>query len=304
MSGPSFTRASAEPAVILRAEGRKDPTSVVPSVGSLVAALLGMTPVVLLCAMAAVGPLACKKPDAAPPLKVAAASDLSFAFRDVGEAFEKKTGRKVIFSFGSTGLLAKQIAEGAPFDVFAAANVSYVDDVVKEGACLADSRSTYATGRIAVWSKKGTALVTIADLGRAQFGKIAIANPDHAPYGRAAKQALVKAGVWDSVASKIVYGENVQQALQFAQSGNADVAVIALSLATVTEGVFSPVDGALHEPLEQALVICHGAKELHGQGQIAGRAFTGFVNSDEGRVIMKRHGFLLPGESVTSAGAN
>ena len=257
----------------------------------------------LLGFVAVSGALACKKPEA-PPLKVAAASDLSFAFKDVGEAFEKKTGRKVIFSFGSTGLLAKQIAEGAPFDVFAAANVSYVDDVVNEGACAADSKSTYATGRIAIWSKKGSLPVAMADLGTPRFSKIAIANPDHAPYGRAAKQALVKAGVWDSVVAKMVYGENVQQALQFAQSGNADVALIALSLATVTDGESSPVDGALHEPLEQALVVCNGSKDLRGQGQVAGRAFAGFVSSDEGRVIMKRYGFLLPGESVTRAGAN
>lgn len=248
----------------------------------------------------------CKKPEA-PPLKVAAASDLSFAFKEVGEAFEKQTGRKVIFSFGSTGLLAKQIAEGAPFDVFAAANVSYVDDVVKEGACLGDSKSTYATGRIALWSKKGTTAIAITDLGKpelSRISKIAIANPDHAPYGRAAKQALVKAGVWESVAAKMVYGENVQQALQFAQSGNADVAIVALSLATVSDGEYSLVDAALHEPLEQALVVCNGKKELRGQGQVAGRAFTSFVASAEGRVIMKRYGFLLPGESVTRAGSN
>src|ERR1700722_16723763 len=176
------------------------------------------------------------------PLKVAAAADLSFAFKDVGAAYEKKTGEKVVFSFGATGLLEKQLAEGAPFDVFAAANVSYADDAVQAGACQGDSKVLYATGHIVLYSTKEAAFHprTMADLTDPRVAKIAIANPDHAPYGKAAKQAMERAGVWDKVQPKVVYGENVQQTLQFAQSGNADGAPIARSRPTVSPGEVLP----------------------------------------------------------------
>jgi len=232
------------------------------------------------------------------PLKVAAASDLAFAFKDIGAAFEKTTGTPVTFSFGSTGLLARQIAEGAPFDVFAAANVSFADDVVKQGACFADSKALYGRGRIALWSRRGAPLpVTLEELRDSTYVKIAIANPEHAPYGKAAKQALIKAGVWDTIQARLVFGENIQQTLQFAQSGNADVAVVALALALGSDGGFTAIDPALHEPLDQALVVCKG-EGGKARREPTARQFTAFVNSDAGRAIMKRYGFLLPGESV------
>ncbi|HEY3821199.1 MAG TPA: molybdate ABC transporter substrate-binding protein [Polyangiaceae bacterium] len=229
------------------------------------------------------------------PLKVAAAADLSFAFKDVGEAYEKKTGEKVVFSFGATGLLEKQVAEGAPFDVFAAANVSYADDAVAAGACLGDSKALYASGHIVLYSAKDAGFhpKTLADLADPRVAKIAIANPDHAPYGMAAKQAMTRAGVWDQVKAKVVYGENVQQTLQFAQSGNADVAIVALSLATVTPGEAAPIPTNLHEPIDQAMVVC-----THGKaGPAEARKFIAFVQSAEGHAVMRRYGFLLPGES-------
>ena len=241
-------------------------------------------------------------PAAAPPepVKVAAAADLSFAFKDVGDAFEKATRRKVVFSFGSTGLLEKQIAEGAPFDVFAAANVSYADDAAKTGACDAQSEALYATGRIVMFTIDGAPLAprAVSELGDARISKIAIANPDHAPYGKAAKQAMEHAGVWDAVHAKVVYGENVQQALQFAQSGNADVAIVALSLATVTPGHATEIPMDQYDRIDQALIVCHNGKA----GADAGRGFVDFVKSAEGHAIMKRFGFLLPGESLAKAG--
>ena len=124
--------------------------------------------------------------------------------------------------------------------------------------------------------------------------KVAIANPDHAPYGKAAKQALEKSGVWSAIEKKVVYGENVQQAFQFAQSGNAEVAIIALSLATVSGGNMAPIDPSLHEPLRQGIVVCHGAPGTNNQGDA--KKFEAFVMSDEGRGIMRRYGFFLPGE--------
>jgi molybdate transport system substrate-binding protein len=243
--------------------------------------------------------VACKAspPADAVPLHVAAASDLSDAFPAVGAAFEKSTGRKISFTFGATGLLAKQVEQGAPFDVFAAANLSFVDEAIAAGACEADSKTIYAQGRIVLWTKgdAGPAVGSLADLERPEVVHVAIANPDHAPYGKAAKQALVKGGVWDAIAKKIVYGENVQQTLQFAQSGNAEVAIIALSLATVSGGHATPIDASLHEPLNQAIVVCHGSPESKRSLEPDARKFAAFVVSEEGRAIMGKYGF-----SVTS----
>jgi molybdate transport system substrate-binding protein len=265
---------------------------------------VSLKPSLLLVAVLAVASssMGCKKGEkpGAPAIKVAAAADLAFAFKEVGESFEKKTGSKVTFSFGSTGLLAKQIAEGAPYDVLGAANISFIDDVVKSGACLGDSKSLYATGRIVMWSKT-TAPGSLNDLTQGTYAKVAIANPDHAPYGKAAKQALQKAGVWDAVQPKVVYGENVQQTLQFAQSGNAEVAIVALSLATVSGGGYTPIDTDMHDRLDQALVVCKGSAESKGALEPVARSFTAFVGSEDGRAIMKKYGFLLPGESVIRA---
>ena len=231
------------------------------------------------------------------PLRVAAAADLSLAFKDVGAAFEKASGKRVDFSFGSTGLLAKQISEGAPYDVFAAANMSFVDDVVRDGACLGETRALYARGRIVLWSRDPWALPKdIGDLKDPKYAKVAIANPDHAPYGKAAREALTRAGVWATVEPRAVYGENVQQTLMFARTGNADVAIVALSLAVVSPGNYVAIDESLHAPLDQALVVCKGG----GKGAKANeaRAFVTFVGSEAGRTIMRRYGFLLPGEAV------
>jgi molybdate transport system substrate-binding protein len=226
---------------------------------------------------------------------VAAAADLSQAFAEVGAAFEARTGQKVVFSFGSTGLLAKQIAEGAPFDLFAAADTSYADQLTHQGVCAADSRTLYARGRIVAWTRRGLLqqpLKSLEELREKRFVKIAIANPEHAPYGRAAMQALASVGIVDEVRPRLVFGENVRQALQFAQSGNAEVAVVALSLAVGAEGDYLSIDEGLHRPIDQALVVCGKDKERTR----GARAFSAFVGSEEGRRIMRRYGFLLPGE--------
>jgi molybdate transport system substrate-binding protein len=235
---------------------------------------------------------------------VAAASDLSVAFKEVGDAFEKKTGNKVTFSFGATGLLSKQISEGAPYDLFAAANASFVDDAVKAGACYGDTKALYARGHVVLWVANGDPPASVAALTDAKWAKVAIANPDHAPYGMAAKQAMTHDGVWDAVKSKVVYGENVQQTLQFAQSGNADVAVVALSLAMASGGKYTEVDTSEHDPIDQTLVVCKGsaaqaAGAPNASADAPARAFAAFVGSQDGRAIMKKYGFLLPNESMT-----
>jgi molybdate transport system substrate-binding protein len=252
-------------------------------------------PVAALCVLALVG---CKKNETVgEPLKVAAASDLARAFPEVGAAFEKETGQKITFTFGSTGLLSKQLIEGAPFDVFAAANISYVDDVLKTGVCAADTKAVYARGHIGMWMRKESTVAppkTLADLVDPRFVRIAIANPAHAPYGKAAQQALEKVGIWDQIKPRLVYGENIQQTLQFAQSGNVEVAIVGLALAIVADGTFVEIDPSLHAPIDQALVVCSRDPK---RAEMA-RKFASFVNAPGGRAIMRRFGFLLPGEAV------
>ena len=177
--------------------------------------------------------------------------------------------------------------------------MSFADDAVKAGACLADTKVIYATGHLSLFTAEGAAFrpAAIADLADPRVTRISIANPDHAPYGKAAKQAIERAGILDKVQSKLVYGENVQQALQFAQSGNADVAVVALSLASQTRGTSTPVPTSLHDPVDQALVVCSRGKA----GAAEGRKFVAFVQSSEGHAIMRKFGFLLPGESMAAA---
>jgi molybdate transport system substrate-binding protein len=241
--------------------------------------------------------VACSKPAPADePLKVAAASDLSVAFKEIAEAFEKKTGKKVTLSFGSTGQFAKQIKEGAPFDVFAAANVSFIDDLIAAKAAVGDSKQLYARGRIAIYTGDGSPpIATLAELTDDKVKKVAIANPEHAPYGKAAEQALIKAGLYDKVKPKLVFGENVSQAQQFADSGNAEVSIVALSLALTAKGKHTLIDEGLHEPIDQAIAVCEISKQKAAAGEL-----VNFVNSEEGRAIMKKGGFLLPGEAVTA----
>ncbi|MFQ5593132.1 MAG: molybdate ABC transporter substrate-binding protein [Anaerolineae bacterium] len=226
-------------------------------------------------------------------LLVAAAADLQFALTDIGQLFEQQTGRHVIFSFGSTGNLTTQIENGAPFDLFAAANVDYIDRLRDRGLVIPDTQQLYGQGRIvlSVNRKAGATAATLGDLLDPSIHRVAIANPDHAPYGLAAKQALQHAGVWDGLQPKLVYGENVRQTLQFVQTGNAPAGIVALSIADVPEISWTLIDADLHEPLNQALAVIRGSPN-----EQAARAFIEFVNGPQGRPIMKQYGFLLPGE--------
>jgi molybdate transport system substrate-binding protein len=228
-------------------------------------------------------------------IQVAAASDLTRAFEQLGRVFESKIGQKVAFTFGASGVLAQQLRAGAPFDMFASANSAFVSDVVTAGVCDRATQALYAHGQLVVWTRRGGVqpAASLADLADPRFRKIAIANPEHAPYGKAAREALQKQGLWAALERRIVYGENNRQAHQFAQSGNAEAALIALSLVIGTsDGAYVPVDESLHAPIDQTLVACQRGKNPDG-----GRAFASFVHSMEGRALMRRHGFLLPGEA-------
>jgi molybdate transport system substrate-binding protein len=241
----------------------------------------------------------CKKA-AGEPLRVAAAADLAQAFTELGPAFSAASSAPtdLKLTFGATGLLVRQLEQGAPFDLFLAANVGYVDQVVKAGACDGSTAATYARGRLVIWVKgSGGAELTPASLSDVRFKHIAIANPDHAPYGKAARDALTRAGVWRAISDRMVYGENVQQAFELARSGNADAAIVGLSLAIGTkQGSWAMVDDGLYPPIEQALVVCN-----HGSNAVGARRLKAFIDAPAGRALLRKHGFLLAGETLAKA---
>jgi len=232
-------------------------------------------------------------------LTVSAAADLTYAFGEIGKQFEAETGNRVVFNFGSTGQLAQQIERGAPVDLFAAANVSYIDDLKQKGLVMSNTKQLYARGRITLWTRADNPLqiTKLEDLTRPEIVHIAIANPEHAPYGVAARAAMQAAGVWEAVQPKLVLGENVQQTLQYAETGNVDVAIVALSLSVPAAakqdelGHWTLIPQELHPPIDQALAVITGTKN-----EAAARAFAAYVNSPQGRPIMRKYGFVLPGE--------
>jgi len=227
-------------------------------------------------------------------LTVAAAADLQFAFSDLAELFEEQTGQKVTLVFGSTGQLSQQIENGAPYDLFASANIDYIHQLAEKKLVLEDSVELYARGRIVLAANRQTGIkvVDLEDLLDPQIRHIAIANPEHAPYGVAAKQALEAAGLWETIEPKLVFGENVRQALQYVQSGDAEAGIVALSVADVPEITWTLIDEANHQPLDQALAIVTSSR----QPELA-RQFAAFINGEHGRPIMRRYGFILPGET-------
>lgn len=230
-------------------------------------------------------------------LTIAAAADLQFAFTEIGERFGQETGNQVAFSFGSTGQLAQQIENGAPFDLFAAANISFVDALVVKHLVIPDTVALYARGRVvlAVNRNSDVRADSLQDLLSDNITHIAIANPEHAPYGVAAKEALQSAGVWERIEAKIVYGENVRQTLQFIQSGDAQAGIIALSVANVPEITWTLIDDSLHNPLDQALAVVASSHYAD-----VAREFILFINGESGRSIMQKYGFVLPGEPIST----
>lgn len=228
-----------------------------------------------------------------PSLTVFAAADLGFAFKEIVPRFEKSVGARVSLVLGSSGNLATQIEHGAPADVFFSADQAFVERLAARGAVIAETRAVYAQGRIVLATAKsfGPRLTDLRQLGDARIRHVAIANPLHAPYGRAAEEALRKVGLWDAVKPKLVYGENIRHALQFVQSGAAEAGIVALSVASVPEVEWTLIDASLHTPLHQAAAVVKRTSRPE-----LGLAFIQFVNGPEGRPIMKRYGFRLPGE--------
>ena len=223
-------------------------------------------------------------------LLVAAASDLVFAFDEIGRQFEKDTGNKVVFSFGSTGMLTEQIRLGAPFDIFAAADEHYIDRLKKENLVQMDSIRVYAEGRLVIaTNKKKKPVKDLNGLLSGEIKRIAIANPDHAPYGIAAKAALIKARLWKKLTEKMIFGENARQVLQFVQTGNAEAGIIPLSIAKVPEINYELINDTLYPPVTQSIAILSKSKK-----EKTGIKFIDLLCSDRGREILKKFGYKIP----------
>ncbi len=223
-------------------------------------------------------------------LRVAAASDLTKPLREIADKFETATGKKVVLIFGSSGLLKKQIENGAPFDVFASANEAYVDQLIAAKHALQETKTLYALGHIGIWTRlKGDLPKGLEGLLSPKYRKIAIANPETAPYGKAAKEAMLKAKIWDALMPKLVYGENVLQAFQFAKSGNADAAFISRSSAFETDGGFFLLPENLSPALRQSAAVLVASK----QPEVA-KNFLVFLTGKEGQSVLQKYGMSLP----------
>jgi molybdate transport system substrate-binding protein len=228
---------------------------------------------------------------------VVAASDLQFAVQEIAAAFAADTGMSVRLSMGSTGNFARQIREGAPFQIFMAADEQFILDLHADGFTR-DEGDLYAIGRIVLMVPNGSPLTpdehldNLAEmLAAGQITRFAIANPDHAPYGMRAREALITRGLWDGLQPFMVLGENVSQAAQFALSGNAEGGIIAYSLAlapaVAPRGTYALIPEQWHEPLRQRMAL------LKGAGPVA-EAFYGYIQEPAAREIMERYGFGLP----------
>jgi len=231
---------------------------------------------------------------------VAAASDLKFALEEVAARYDAETGRKVQLTFGSSGNFYTQIAQGAPFQMFLSADEGFVQKLASAGRAI-DEGTLYAIGRIVLFAPSGSPVgidAQLADLRASladgRLKRFAIANPEHAPYGRAAEEALRSRGLWDAVKPKLVLGENVSQAAQFATTGSAQAGIFAYSLALAPAvgnlGTYALLPAEWHTPLRQRMVLVKGA------GAEA-RSFYDYVQQPAARAIFRRYGFLLPGES-------
>ena len=232
----------------------------------------------------------------APAIAVAAASDLQAALPQLVARFEKETGRTVRVTYGSSGNFFAQLQNGAPFDVFLSADIDYPARLDKGGLAVPGTITRYATGRIVLWTRSDSRINVSRGLDAAvdpAVRHIAIANPEHAPYGRAAVSALQRANLYETAKARFVLGENISQAAQFAQSGNAEVGIIALSLALrpsmKASGRYFEIPAASHPPIEQAGVVLKQARDV-----AAARQFLAFLTRADSASYLKSMGFDTP----------
>ncbi|MGB8473577.1 MAG: molybdate ABC transporter substrate-binding protein [Candidatus Acidiferrum sp.] len=229
-------------------------------------------------------------------IRIAAAADMQFAMQDLATHFEQQTGTKVDVTYGSSGNFFSQLQNGAPFDLFFSADIQYPRKLQAAGFAEPGTLYEYAVGRIAIWvpmdSKVDVEHQGWKALLDSRVQRISIANPSHAPYGRAAVAALQRAGIYEQVKPKLVYGENISQAAQFVQSGNAQAGIVALSLAIspgMRQGQRWEIPADMHPPIEQAAILMNGEKNKD-----EARAFLEFVKSAAGRAALAKYGFTFP----------
>ena len=232
---------------------------------------------------------------------LAAASDLKFAIEEVAARFEKETGQKIRLVFGSSGNFYSQIAQGAPFHLFMSADENFVFKLADAGK-TEDRGKLYAQGRIGIFVPKGSALKAdgeLKDLAAAlkdgRLKKFAIASPEHAPYGMRAKEALEHAGLWQAIEPKLVIGENISQAAQFAVSGSTQAGIIAYSLALAPQignkGDFALIPETWHRPLAQRMVLMRNAPD-------SARLFYQYLGTPGAQAIMRKYGFTMPQATI------
>lgn len=233
-------------------------------------------------------------------LTVAAAADLNFAFKDLIKDFETQTGERVRFISGSSGHFYTQIINGAPFDLYFSADIAYPKKLIAEGFALPESLHQYAIGRIVLWVPNGSTLDVSKGMEvcvDSAVKKLAIANPKHAPYGRAAVAALEHYKLTDRMTDKLVFGENIAQTAQFVQAGAADMGIIALSIAVAPTmerlGTYWLIPADAHPPIEQGAVIVKTTKNPE-----KAKKFLEFMKTALARAVMKRYGFTLPEEKI------
>jgi molybdate transport system substrate-binding protein len=232
-------------------------------------------------------------------IRVAAAADLQFVMQDVAARFQKETGKTVKLTYGSSGNFFQQLQNGAPFDMFFSANLDYPRKLEAVGATEPGTFFQYAVGRIVVWvpnDSKVDVSSGLQSLLSASIKKIAIANPEHAPYGQAAVAAMKKESVYDKVAGKLVLGENISQTATFVVSGSADVGIVALSLALSPNmkdrGRYYEIPVGDYPPIEQACVILKSSQQKD-----AARAFLNFIKAPAVAELFRAYGFALPADS-------
>jgi len=229
-------------------------------------------------------------------ITVAAAADLKFAMDEIVTGFKKShTGAELDVIYGSSGKFHTQIQQGAPYDLFFSADINYPRELAKKGMAASEVKP-YAVGRVVLWSNSMDATkMTLASLTDPKIARIAIANPKHAPYGKRAEEALKASGLWDKLQPKFVFGENIAHTAQFVQTGNAQVGIIALSLAVNPElakkGGYYLIPDKLHNPLEQGYIITK-----QGAAKPLAKQFADYMGSKPSRSIMTKYGFVLPGE--------
>ncbi len=229
-------------------------------------------------------------------IMIAAAADLKFAMDDIVTSFKKSYPTDEIdVTYGSSGKFHTQIQQGAPYDLFFSADIGFPRELVKSGLAASDVKP-YAVGRIVLWSGSLDATkMSLASLTDSKITRIAIANPKHAPYGKRAEEALRAAGLWEKLEPKLVYGENIAHTAQFVQTGNAQVGILALSLAInpelASKGGYALIPDSLHAPLEQGFVITKRA-----EGNALAKRFADYMSGKAARTVMVKYGFVLPGD--------